>query len=109
MTVVTPVAKPIDVAAALTLQDGYTLTGANGTTNATELVKAAIQAYLADLQPGDPVRFNGIANAIHDTAGVIDFTISKMARKGQTGTANIAVTLHEYATLNEAAGGLVLT
>lgn len=109
VTVVTPVAKEIDVAAALTLKDGYTLSGANGTSNVTDLVQAAIQAYLADLQPGDPVRFVGVANAIHDTPGIIDFTISKMARKGQSGTANVAVTMHEYATLNLAAGGLVLT
>lgn len=93
VTVVTPVPKQIVVTVTgLVLRDGYTLLGTPGTTNITELIRSNLEDYFRTLQPGDPVRVVDVANAIHDTTGVLDFTLAAPA-------GNQAVTVNQYAVL----------
>ena len=92
VTVFTPVPKSISVSATVTLAPGYTLTGAPGSTNIVDLVKANLTAFLRTLAPGSPVRVADIANAIHDTPGVVDFELTNPA-------ANVPVALNQYAVL----------
>lgn len=92
VSVITPVTKAIDVAASLTLDAGYTLTGATGTTNIAEQIKTNLRAFLATLKPGDAVKLVDIENVIHDTPGVLDFVVTSPS-------SNIPVTLSQYATV----------
>lgn len=94
--------KPITIVATLVLADGYALTDALGATNAKTLVQQGLQDYLASVQPGQPVRFAGVANVLHDTPGVVDFSALVVTSGGVTADAygeTIPVTMHEYATL----------
>jgi uncharacterized phage protein gp47/JayE len=103
VTVVSPVSKPITVTAVLVLADGYTLTGTLGTTNVTGLIEAGLTEYLASVKPGDPVRFAGVANVLHDTPGVTDFSSLSVTSGALTADVygeTIPATLHEYPTLS---------
>jgi uncharacterized phage protein gp47/JayE len=95
VTVVTPVSKAITVTANVLLDAGYTLSGATGTTDATDLVRQRLAAFLLDLEPGDPVRLKDIENVIHDTPGVLDFAAVNVNGT----TTNVPVSLGEHATL----------
>jgi uncharacterized phage protein gp47/JayE len=96
VTVVTPVSKTINVVATgLVLDSGYTIAGAAGTTNVTTLIQNNLIAYFTALEPGDPVRLKDVENVIHDTPGVLDFTAVTL----NGSSANVAVTLNEYAVL----------
>jgi uncharacterized phage protein gp47/JayE len=92
VTLITPVQKLINVTASLTLATGFTLTGANGTTNVTDVIRTNIVNFLRTLSPGATVRVVDIANVIHDTPGVVDYTLTAPA-------ANTAISVLEYATL----------
>jgi uncharacterized phage protein gp47/JayE len=92
VTVVTPVTREINVSVAVETAAGYTLTGAPGTTNITGLIQDRLTAFLITQRPGQTIRVVDVANAIHDTPGVVDFTLT-------TPAANIPVTMHEYAVL----------
>lgn len=96
VTAITPVQRLINVTASLTLAQGFTLTGANGTTNITEVIRGRLVSWLRTLGPGQPVRSNDIANIIHDTPGVLDFTLTTPT-PGPAGNASIS--LLEYAVL----------
>jgi uncharacterized phage protein gp47/JayE len=97
VTVVTPIARPIAVIAKLVLADGFTLTGAPGTADASVILTDNLRTMLARTTPGDPVRVSEIANTIHDTPGIVDFTLTV---PGATGIPpKIDVTLGEYAVL----------
>lgn len=75
VTVVTPVPKPIDVVAAVDLDPNYTLGGAAGTADATELIRSMLEAYLRSLAPGTPVRISRLGNAIGDAPGINDYVL----------------------------------
>lgn len=92
VTLITPVQKLINVTASLTLATGFTLTGANGTTNVSDVIRGNLIAFFRTLAPGATVRVVDIANVIHDTPGVVDYTLTVPA-------ANTTVTVLEYAVL----------
>lgn len=90
VTVVTPVPLAINVTIQLTPMAGYTISGASGTANLTELLKASINAYFHSLKPGEPVLISKLENAINDTPGVADFLLES---PGGTTTLAKATTL----------------
>jgi uncharacterized phage protein gp47/JayE len=92
VTVVTPVARAVAVTATLVLRPGFTLAGTAGTTNMTELLRGRLTAFLQDVLPGEPVRVVDVANVIHDTPGVLDFTLIAPS-------ANQPITMHEHPVL----------
>ena len=98
VTVMTPVPKVINVAATLTLADGYTLTGATGTVSVTDRLQSLLSEFLMSVPPGELVRVKHIENVIHDAPGIVDFTLTAPA-------ANQLIATTEYATL----GTLTLT
>lgn len=90
VTVVTPVPYTINVKLQLTPLPGYTVSGAAGTSNLTELLTSSINAYLRSLKPGEPLLISKLENAINDTPGVADFLLEE---PGATTTLSESVTL----------------
>ena len=98
VTCLSPVTLPIDITITDTLlQDGYTLVDTPGTTNATILITAALNTYFDNLQPGQEVRFVDVAEAIHDTDGVVDFVLTLPDAAGTPPSVPVAIT--QYAQL----------
>jgi uncharacterized phage protein gp47/JayE len=65
---------PIDVNVTLTYVVGYDQPSVRAA------VLASIRAYLNSLTIADTVRYTGLANAIHDTAGVADHSALQFRR-----------------------------
>lgn len=104
VTVMTPVARVINIAATVVLETGYTLTGAPGTTNLTELLNTRLADFLLSLTPGSAVLIKDIEDVIHDTPGVANFSGVQIGAP-TLDTQDIPITLAEHATL----GALTLT
>ena len=90
VTVVTPVPLNIDVSIQLTPLPGYSISGAPGTANLTELLRNSLTTYFQSLKPGEPVLLSKLENAINDTPGISDFLLEA---PGGTTTLAKAVTL----------------
>ena len=84
----------LEVSATLTLDTGIALASVNSA------VLANIQAYFDSLRAGSLVRLTGVANAIHDTFGVLDYASVQIRRTGGGFAAsNIQLTPDERPTL----------
>lgn len=97
VTVVAPTVATIDVTVTLTLLAGYDPTTVkNGITT-------AITAYINTLPIAGTVRYNDIANAIHDVGGVQDYS-ALLIRKNAVAFAatNIVLAAGEKAVFNSA-------
>jgi hypothetical protein len=89
-----------DVAATVVLDEGVVLDAVRGG------IEDAIEQYLAALRPGSVLRVTEIANLIHDTVGVIDYSAVQIGRTGSAlGTSNIVLGADERPAL----GSLVLS
>lgn len=98
VTVTTPVSRAINIGVTLLLEDGYTRTGAPGTTNITDLLYTRLADFLLGLETGSSVLIKDVEDVIHDTPGVANF--SNVAIGAPTlDTRDIPMTLAEHATL----------
>lgn len=95
VTVVAPTVVPIDVRVTLVLMAGYDL----NTVRAE--VRQNILNYIQKLTIADTVRFAGLANAIHDTSGVLDFNTLQFRRDvAAYASTNIVLAAGEKAVLD---------
>lgn len=95
VTVVAPTTVPIDVRVTLTIKTGYNV--ATVQANVTE----AIRTYIRSLTIADTIRFAGIANAVHDTSGVSDYSALQFRRDAAAyAAANIVMAAGEKAVLD---------
>lgn len=53
---------------------GYTLSGETGKTDLTAALHTSLTTYFNSLDPGVDIKYMDVLNAIHDTAGVEDFS-----------------------------------
>ena len=84
----------LEVSATLTLETGVALA------SITPAILANIQVYFDSLRAGSLVRLTGVANAIHDTFGVLDYASVQLRRSGASFAAsNIQLTPDERPTL----------
>lgn len=68
VTVVNGRARSIDVAATVEFSDGVSAS------DMEPIIEAAIVSYFSGVRPGSVIRVSEIANIIHDTRGVVDYT-----------------------------------
>ncbi len=97
VTVVAPTTATIDVQATLTISTSFDITSVRNTINAA--LKAMIQA----LPIAGTVKFNDVANVIHDTGGILDFTSLQIRKNAVAfGTTNIVMAAGEKGVFNSA-------
>jgi uncharacterized phage protein gp47/JayE len=87
VTVATPVAVNIDIAATITFVHGYSLDGDNGTTALRDAINASLADYIDSLAPGDDVIYENVKAQFFEVDGVLD--IGAVTVEG--GTANVAI------------------
>lgn len=88
--VLAPTAVPVNIAAALTLDSGYTATSVQSA------IDTALGNYFASLKPGDTAYLHRLRSCISGTEGVMDYAISAPA----TNTATLVDSSHvQLATL----------
>jgi uncharacterized phage protein gp47/JayE len=97
VTVVAPTAVTIDIQATLTISTSF------DATSVKNAISAAVSTYIKSLPIAGTVRYQDIANAIHDTGGVTDFSALQIRRGAVAfGTANIVLTSGEKGVFNNA-------
>lgn len=95
VTVVAPTTATIDVNVTLTLLSGY------DATSVKVGITAAITKYIASIGIAGTIRYNDIANSIHDTGGVQDFSALQIRKNAVAfGTANIVLAAGEKGVAN---------
>ncbi len=100
VTVETITTCATDVDATIWPADGYTLSGEVGKTDLVEKLNTSLDDYFKSLQPGDVVKYVDVLNAIHDTAGVQDFTdvVVTIVDVGNSPVGSINLTLPDSRT-----------
>ena len=97
VTVVAPTAVTIDLQVTLTIAASYDIPSVRNT------ITAGVSTYIKNLPIAGTVRFNDIANVIHDTGGILDFTALQIRRGAVSfGTANIVLAAGEKGVFNNA-------
>lgn len=92
VTVVAPTSVGIDVQVTLTVTSGFDVTSTR------VAVTASINVYLATIGIAGTVRYAAIANAIHDTSGVQDYSGLQIRRAaGSFGLVNVVLAAGEKA------------
>lgn len=97
VTVATPTSVPVTVAATLTLADGYSLDGTDGSIAVRADVEDAIRAYINALPPGSSVIYAHADATLFSVEGVLDrsaFTLNG-------GTSNVTITSSQVAVVDE--------
>lgn len=94
VTVVAPTAVPIDIKVTIVLMAGFDLA-----TVQTAITKN-INTYIQSLGIADTIRFSGLANAVHDTSGISDYSALTFRRDAVAYAAtNIVLAAGEKAVL----------
>jgi uncharacterized phage protein gp47/JayE len=97
VTIDTPVSIAVDVAATLTLADGYSLDGLDGTIAVRQDVDDAIATYINALPPGGDVIYEHAKSTVFAVDGVVD--VSGFTLNG--GTANVVMSAAQVAAVGE--------
>lgn len=97
VTVSTPTSKAIAVAAAITLEPGFSVDGAGGTKAVRPDVSDAVARYVNALPVGGDVIHSKVLAAIVNSLGVAD--IGSLALNGQAAGTSVAVGPSEVASL----------
>jgi uncharacterized phage protein gp47/JayE len=103
VTVQTPTQVPIDVAATIDFEDGYSLDGGGGTIALRERIEQALSSYIDELEVGEDVVYNHVQAAFFRVEGIYD--VSAVTVEGATADVSITVDPPQVATL----GAVLLT
>jgi uncharacterized phage protein gp47/JayE len=97
VTVVAPTTVTIDIQVTLTISTSYDVTSVRNA------ISAAVATYVKNTPIAGTIKYNDIANAVHDTGGVMDFSALQIRRGAVAfSTSNIVLTSGEKGVFNNA-------